>query len=87
MILELIVQPHNAEGNGTLGFDHTLKDAGFLILGMGIDQRLNREKDFLDGLQKQLFVGVLGTGLFQNALNILIHGKQPPSYLPRSPGP
>ena len=35
----------------------------------------------IDGLQEQLLIRILGTGLFQYALDILVHGKQPPSYL------
>jgi len=73
VILELIVHPNDAELDGALGLDHTLEQAGSLILGVGIDDGFERGQDLFDGLQKFGLIRVLGSGLVQNSLDISIH--------------
>ena len=73
VILELIVHPNDAELDGALGLDHTLEQAGSLILGVGVDDGFERGQDLFDGLQKFGLIRVLGSGLVQNSLDISIH--------------
>ena len=75
MILELVVHPDNAELDGTLGLDHTLEQAGSLILGVGIDDGFERRQDFLDGLQEFGLIRVLGLGFGKNSFDVSIHDK------------
>ena len=75
MILELVVHPDNAELDGTLGLDHTLEQAGSLILGVGIDDGFERRQDFLDSLQEFGLIRVLGLGFGKNSFDVSIHDK------------
>ena len=53
-----IVHPRHAEQNDTLRLDHALDQAGLLIFGVSLNNRLEALKDFLDRLQKLLLLGV-----------------------------
>ena len=72
--LVVVVLPGHAELDGALGLDHALQQAGLLILGVGVDDGLQRGQDLLYGLQKLGLVGVLGLG----GLNVLVHCFVPP---------
>ena len=76
--LVVVVLPGHAELDGALGLDHALQQAGLLILGVGVDDGLQRGQDLLNGLQKLGLVGVLGLGGLNDALNVLVHCFVPP---------
>ena len=46
---------------------------------MGGDHGLQRAQDLLDSLQELRLVGILGLGLSQNSLDVLIHDDIPPT--------
>ena len=75
VILKVIVHPDNTELDGALGLDHALKQAGLLVLGVGVDDRLEGRQDFFDGLQEFGLIRVLGLGLGKNSLNVSVHDK------------
>ena len=75
MILKVIVHPDNTELDGALGLDHAFKQAGLLVLGVGVDDRLDGRQDFFDGLQEFGLIRVLGLGLGKNSLNVSVHDK------------
>ena len=52
---------------------HALKQAGLLVLGVGVDDRLEGRQDFFDGLQEFGLIRVLGLGLGKNSLNVSVH--------------
>ena len=75
VILKVIVHPDNTELDGALGLDHALKQAGLLVLGVGVDDRLEGRQDFFDGLQEFGLIRVLGLGFGKNSLNVSVHDK------------
>lgn len=75
----VVVLPSDAELDHALGLDHTLQKSGLLILRMGGDHGLQRAQDLLDSLQELRLVGILGLGLSQNSLDVLIHDDIPPT--------
>ena len=58
--LAVVVAPHNAEGEHTLGLDHAAQQVNLLILGVLLDHGLQRGQNFLDGLHELRLVAVLG---------------------------
>ena len=75
----VVVLPSDAELDHALGLDHTLQKSGLFILGVGGDHGLQRAQDLLDSLQELRLVGILGLGLSQNSLDVLIHDDIPPT--------
>jgi hypothetical protein len=75
VILKVIVHPNDTELDGALGLDHTLEQAGLLVLGVGVDDRLDGSQDFFDGLQEFGLIRVLGLGFGKNSLNVSVHDK------------
>ena len=75
----VVVLPSDAELDHALGLDHALQQSGLLILRMGGDHGLQRAQDLLNSLQELRLVGILGLGLSQNSLDVLIHDDIPPT--------
>ena len=73
--LTVIIAPHNAEGEHTLGLDHTAQQVDLLILGVLFDHRLQRGQNFLDGLHELGLVAMLGLDALEHACQISIHIK------------
>ena len=73
--LAVVVAPHNAEGEHTLGLDHAVQQVDLLILGVLLDDRLQRGQDLLDGLHELGLVAMLGSDVLQNAGQISIHNS------------
>ena len=65
----------NAEGEHTLGLDHAVQQVDLLILGVLLDDRLQRGQDLLDGLHELGLVAMLGSDVLQNAGQISIHNS------------
>ena len=81
----VVVFPNNAELDNALRLDHTLQQSSFLVLGMLIDDGLQAAQNFFDSLQELRLLSILGLGLGQHALNVLVHCFLPPDF-PRSFG-
>ena len=75
VILKVIVHPNDTELDDALGLDHALEQASLLVLGVGVDDRLEGSQDFFDGLQEFGLIRVLGLGLGKNSLNVSVHDK------------
>ena len=74
----VVVLPSDAELNDPLGLDHALQQGDLLILGVSVDDGLQRGEDLLHGLQEFGLIGVLGAGFVQDLLNVLVHSGIPP---------
>ena len=73
--LAVVVAPHNAEGEHTLGLDHAAQQVNLLILGVLLDHGLQGAEDLFDGLNELRLVAVLCLDVFDNAGQISIHNK------------
>ena len=74
----VVVLPGHAELNGALGLDHALQQSSLLILGVSVDDGLQRGQNLLHSLQKLGLVGVLRFGVGQDAFDVLVHNCIPP---------
>ena len=83
MPLTIIVAPHNAEGEHALRLDHAVQQIDLLILGMLLDDRLQRGQDFLHGLHELGLVAMLGSDVLQNAGQISIHNNCLLKFVPK----
>ena len=60
--LAVIVDPRHAEHDDALGLDDALEQRGLLVLGMGLDDRLEGLEHLGDGLDE---LGLVGVALVQ----------------------
>ena len=77
--LVVVVLPGHAELDGALGLHHALQQSDLLILGVSVDNGLQRAQDLFHSLQELRLVGVLRLGVGQNSLNVLVHRYIPPT--------
>ena len=77
----VVIFPGNAELNNAIRLDHALQQSGLLVLGMSIDDGGQRGQDLFDSLQELGLGSVLGLGLGENALNVLVHWTFPPKNI------
>ena len=70
-----VVNPRHTELDGALGLNHSLQQAGLLILGVGIHYGSQRGENLFNGLKKFGFSCVLFSGFFQHSFNIRVHNK------------
>ena len=79
MPLVVVILPGHAELDGALRLHHTLQQSDLLILGVSVDNGLQRAQDLFHSLQELRLVGVLRLGVGQNSLNVLVHRYIPPT--------
>ena len=80
MPLAVVVAPHHPEGEHTLGLHHAAQQVYLLILGMLVDDGLQRGEHLFHSLHEFGLVAVLGLDIFQHACQISIHRKLPPKF-------
>ena len=68
--LALVVDPGDTEHNDALGLDEALKQGGLLVLGMGVERRLDGAEDLGRGLDELRLLGIAGLELFENFLRV-----------------
>ena len=68
--LAVIVDPRHAEHDDALGLDDALEQRGLLILGMGLDDRLEGLKHLGDGLDELGLLGVLRLHLLDDVVDV-----------------
>ena len=68
--LALVVDPGNTEHNDALGLDEALKQGGLLVLGMGVERRLDGAEDLGRGLDELRLLGIAGLELVENFLRV-----------------
>ena len=71
--LARIINPRNTEHNNALGLYNSLKQTCLLILGIRVDDRLQRRKNLGNSLNKLRLVCVLGLYLLDDGVNVA-HG-------------
>ena len=69
----VVVLPGDAELDGPLRLHHALQQGSLLILGVGVDHRLQRGQDLFHGLQELRLVGVLRLGGLEHSFDVRIH--------------
>ena len=82
MPLTVIIAPHNTEGEHTLGLDHTAQQIDLLILGVLLNDGLQRGQNLFDGLHELRLVAVLGLYALEHACQISIHKNCLLKYVP-----
>ena len=75
MIVALIVLPDHTEGELPLRLHQTVQQIHFLILGMGVDDRLHAGQHFFHGLDELGLIGMLFSYIFNDACNVSIHNR------------
>ena len=68
--LALIVDPGNTEHDDALGLDEALQQGGLLVLGVGVERRLDGAEDLGRGLDELRLLGIAGLELFENFLRV-----------------
>ena len=68
--LAVIVDPRHAEHDDALGLDDALEQRGLLVLGMGLDDRLEGLKHLGDGLDELGLLGVLRLHLLDDVVDV-----------------
>ena len=71
--LARIINPRNTEHNNALRLYNSLKQTCLLILGIRVDDRLQRRKNLGNSLNKLRLVCVLGLYLLDDGVNVA-HG-------------
>ena len=69
----VIIFPSYTELDSTLGLNHALQQASLLVLGMSVDNRLQRGQNLFNSLQELGLVRVLCFSLSDYAFNVSIH--------------
>ena len=69
----VVIFPSDTELDGTLGLNHALQQASLLVLGVSVDNRLQRGQNLFHSLQEFGLMRVLFTNLVQNTFNVSIH--------------
>ena len=70
MNLAVVVNPRNAEHNGTLGLDKSFEQGALLIFGMSLHNGGQRFENLGSCLVKLLFTGVFCLEFFENSFGI-----------------
>ena len=68
--LALVVDPGNTEHDDTLRLDEALQQGGLLVLGVGVERRLDGAEDLGRGLDELRLLGIAGLELFENFLRV-----------------
>ena len=68
--LALVIDPGDTEHNDALGLDEALKQGGLLVLGMGVERRLDGAEDLGRGLDELRLLGIAGLELVENFLRV-----------------
>ena len=68
--LALVVDPGDTEHDNALGLDEALKQGGLLVLGMGVERRLDGTEDLGRGLDELRLLGIAGLELVENFLRV-----------------
>ena len=71
--IAIVIFPHNAEGEHTLGLNHAVQQVSLDILRVLLDDSIQRGEHFLDGLDELGLVCVLSLDVFDDAFNVGIH--------------
>ena len=73
MSVAVIIRPDDAEREHPLGLNHAVQQVSLDILGVLLDDSIQRGEDLFDGLDKLGLVSVLGFDVFDDAFNVGIH--------------
>ena len=68
--LALVVDPGDTEHDDALGLDEALKQGSLLVLGMGVERRLDGAEDLGRGLDELRLLGIAGLELVENFLRV-----------------
>ncbi|MPM69737.1 hypothetical protein SDC9_116685 [bioreactor metagenome] len=78
MNLASVINPGHTENDLALRLDHSLKKSHLFILGMLLNDGLQRFEDFLYRLQEKRVAGIALLDPFNNAGNVSVHKCLPP---------